>query len=145
MIEEKIAKSLCNYADQHEKTTVRKEDAHHLMLLRLKLASRFFFCTERKYLKSVPSPHILAFIVQKTAQRCHFASTVSQFIIELYSPRERKVLNQHVPMTETELLIFPELFFGSSDKSHRGGLSFCPCYTILSQCVRESCAALCGT
>lgn len=55
---------------------------------------------------------------QKKLQRCHFASTVSQFIIELCSPGERKVSNRHVPMTEAELLIFPELFFSSPDKSH---------------------------
>lgn len=39
-----------------------------------------------------------------------FSKKTKLFIIELYSPGDGKALIQHVPMTEAELLIFPELF-----------------------------------
>lgn len=54
------------------------------------------------------SLRILAFIVEHSVA-LSFCINSKLFIIELCSPGDRKVLNQHVPLTETKLLIFPEL------------------------------------
>lgn len=85
-----------------------------------------FFSAHRQNIslsiKSVPS---LAFIVEYCVALL-FCINSKLFIIELCSPGDRKVLNQHVPLTEAELLIFPERLFTSLDKSRWGGLSFAP-------------------
>lgn len=59
-----------------------------------------------------------------------FCINSKMFIIERYSPGDRKVLIQHAPVTEAVLLMFPELFFTSSLKYLWSGLSFWPGYTI---------------
>lgn len=59
---------------------------------------------------------VLAFVVVHCIA-LSFGINIKLFIIELCSPGDRKVSNQHVPLTEAKLLIFPELLFTSLDLS----------------------------
>lgn len=81
----------------------------------------------------MPNPHILAFIVEHHIV-LSFSMNSKLFVIELYSPGDRKALIQHVPMTEAELLIFPELFLAFPGEAHCGGLSSAPAAQSLSNC-----------
>ena len=86
---------------------------------------------------------ILEFIVELSVVLSFFIKS-ELFIIELNSHGDWKVSNQHAPLTDAELFIFPELLFSSSDKPCPLRRTFiCPCYTIPSPGVREQCAAPC--
>lgn len=135
------AKSLCNYANQHEKTAVMKGLCRSLYApaTEQQLSSQVVALFHDRENISV----VIKICAQPTYSGIHswtpvlsFCINSKLFIIELYFRGDRKALIQHVPMTEAKLLIFPELFFTSPDKSQWGGLS---------RCVREECAVLCGT
>lgn len=111
----KCTNSVGNDANQYEKTTIMKgfrSLCAPASEQQLRAASSFFVFALRENISVVikirASLHILAFIVEHSVA-LSFCINSKLFIIELCSPGDRKVLNQHVPLTETKLLIFPEL------------------------------------
>lgn len=118
-------KSPCNYTNRHEKTTVMR-GGFRLLLCSwywtvAELDNSFVFALR----ENIPPPAVLALNVEHY-EALSFCMNSKPFNTELCSHGDRKVLNQHVPLTEAEILIFPELLFTSSDKSQREGLSFAP-------------------
>lgn len=144
------AKSPCNYVNQHEKTAVMKglRRSLHVPATERQLSSQVIALLHNSENISV----VIKICGQPTysgiptwTQCCHFASALSCLLLNCIL-MQTKAWIQHVPMTKAKLLMFPEPFFTSPDKSsHWGGLSFGPATQSLPLCVREERAVLCGT